>query len=237
VLPIGWGEGLELAAEFIAAQPDGRDRPIAVFYQPVIRPFAPAGVAPLQAIQQPQQVDYAVAYIDQIQRNTRPELHAPLRRLKPIHIIRIHGIDYAYIYQVLPPVTETPDTNFGDMVRLHGYNLDTSAIHASGALTVTLVWEVLARPDRNYMLFIHMMNDAGERVAQVDVPLGTKRWRPRMWQPGRYISMAQHFPLPPDLAAGTYRLAIGVYDPQTFSRLPLRTTGSGLTMPGRMRCF
>lgn len=225
VLPIGWGEGLELAAAFIAAQPDGRDRPIAVFYQAVLSPFAPAGVAPLQAIQNPLRVDYAVAYIDQIQRNTRPELHAPLRRLKPIHIVRIHGIDYAYIYQVPPPVTEVPDTDFGDMVRLHGYNLDTSAIGASGALTITLVWQALAQSDRDYMIFVHMMNDAGERVAQVDVPLGTERWRPRLWQPGRYISMVQHFPLPPDLPAGTYRLAIGVYDPQTFSRLPLRTNG------------
>jgi len=225
VLPIGWGEGLELAAAFIAAQPDGRDRPIAVFYQAVLSPFAPAGVAPLQAIQNPLRVDYAVTYIDQIQRNTRPELHAPLQRLKPIHIVQIHGIDYAYIYHVPPPVTETPDTDFGEMVRLHGYNLDTSAIGASGALTITLVWQALAQSDRDYMIFVHMMNDAGERVAQVDVPLGTERWRPRLWQPGRYISMVQHFPLPPDLPAGTYRLAIGVYDPQTFSRLPLRTDG------------
>jgi len=111
------------------------------------------------------------------------------------------------------------------MVRLHGYNLDASAVRASGALTITLVWQALAQSDRDYMIFVHMMNDAGKRVAQVDVPLGTEHWRPQSWQPGRHISMVQHFPLPPDLPAGTYRLAIGVYDPQTFSRLPLRTDG------------
>ncbi|MGQ9828864.1 MAG: glycosyltransferase family 39 protein [Roseiflexus sp.] len=225
VLPVGWGEGLELAAAFIAAQPDGRDRPIAVFYQPVMKPFAPAGVAPLQAAQQPQQVDYAVTYVEQIQRETKPELHAPFRSMKPLHVVRIHGIDYAWVYQVLPPVSVTTDADFGDMVRLHGYNLDTSTVRASGALTVTLVWEALAPSDRDNWIFIHVMNNAGERVAQVDVRLETEHWNPRVWQPGRHISMAQQVPLPPDLPAGTYRLAIGVYDPQTFTRLPLQTDG------------
>lgn len=226
VLPVGWGEGLELAAAFIAAQPDGRDRPVAVFYQPVMKPFAPAGVAPLQAVQQPQQIDYAVTYVEQTQRNTKPELHAPFRSLKPIHVVRIHGIDYAWVYQVPPPVTAMPEVDFGDTVHLRGYDLDTSAARASGVLTVTLVWEALARPDNSSLfMFIHVMNDAGERVAQVDVPLGTERWPLRAWQPGRYVSMVQHISLPPDLPAGTYRLATGVYDPQTFTRLRLRTDG------------
>lgn len=226
ILPVGWGEGLELAAAFIAAQPDGRDRPIAAFYQSVMRPFAPAGVAPLQAVQRPQQVDYAVTYVEQTQRATKPELHALFRSMKPLHVVRIHGINYAWIYQVPPPVAVISNADFGDTVRLRGYNLDTSAARASGVLTVTLVWEALTRPDNSSLfMFIHVMNDAGERVAQVDVPLGTERWPLRAWQPGRYVSMVQHIPLPPDLPAGTYRLATGVYDLQTFTRLRLRTDG------------
>lgn len=191
-----------------------------------MKPFAPAGVAPLQAAQQPQQVDYAVTYVEQTQRETKPELHALFRSMKPLHVVRIHGIDYAWVYQVLPPVSVTTDADFGDTVRLRGYDLDTSAARASGVLTVTLVWEALARPDPSSLfMFIHVMNDAGERVAQVDVPLGTERWPLHAWQPGRYVSMVQHIPLPLDLPAGTYRLATGVYDPQTLTRLRLRTDG------------
>jgi 4-amino-4-deoxy-L-arabinose transferase-like glycosyltransferase len=225
VLPIGWGEGLELAAAFVASQPDGRDRPIAVFYQSVLHPFAPAGVAPLQAIRDPRRVDYAVTYIDQLQRNTRPELHQPFRRLQPLHTVRIHGINYAYVYQVPPPVAQPLNADFGETIHLLGYNLDASAIRSSGALTITLEWHARAPVDADYFLFIHVLNDWSERVAQIDVPLDTGRWPSRMWRPGRCFSTLHRVPLPPDLPAGTYRLAMGIYDPHTFARLPLRADG------------
>lgn len=225
VLPIGWGEGLEMAAAFIASQPDGKDRPVAVFYQSVLSPFAPAGVAPLQAIRDPRRVDYVVTYIDQLQRNTRPELHQPFRRLKPLHTVRIHGINYAYVYQAPPPVVQPREADFGDAIHLRGYDLDASAIRSGNALTITLEWHALAPVDADYFLFIHMVNDRGERVAQIDVPLDTGRWPSRMWRPGRCFSTLHRVPLPPDLPAGVYRLALGVYDPHTFARLPLRTAG------------
>ncbi len=225
VLPIGWGEGLELAASFIAAQPDGRDRPIAVFYQPVLRPFAPAGVAPLQAIQAPHQVDYAVTYIDQLQRNTKPDVHRPFRQIRPLHTVRIHGINYAYVYQVPPPVAQSLEADFGDAIHLRGYDLDASTVQSSHVLTVTLEWQALAAVNADYWIFIHVLNDRAERVAQIDVPLGTDRWPLRMWYAGRYVSTRHRVPLPSDLPAGVYRLAMGIYDPHTFARLPLRTGG------------
>ncbi|MCS6841453.1 MAG: glycosyltransferase family 39 protein [Roseiflexus sp.] len=225
ILPIGWGEGLELAAAFIASQPDGRDRPIAVFYQSVLRPFAPAGVAPLQAIRDPRRVDYAVTYIDQLQRNTRPELHQPFHRLTPLHVVRIHGINYAYVYHVPPPVAYPLSADFGDAIHLLGYDLDASAVRSSNALTITLEWHAHAPVGADYFLFIHVLNERAERVAQIDVPLDTGRWPSRMWRPGRFFSTLHRVPLPPDLPAGTYRLAMGIYDPHTFVRLPLRTDG------------
>lgn len=225
ILPVGWGEGLELAAAFIAAQPDGRDRPIAVFYQSVLSPFAPAGVAPLQAINAPRRVDYAVTYIDQLQRNTRPEIHRPFHRLQPLHTVRIHGINYAYVYQVPPPVAHPLTADFGESIHLLGYDLDTSAIQSSNALTITLEWHARAPVGADYFLFFHVLNDRAERVAQADVPLDTGRWPSRLWHPGRCFSTQHRVPLPPDLPAGVYRLAMGVYDPHTFARLPLRTDG------------
>lgn len=225
ILPTGWGEGLELAAAFIAAQPDGRDRPIAVFYQSVLSPFAPAGVAPLQAINDPRRVDYAVTYIDQLQRNTRPELHRPFHRLQPLHTVRIHGITYAYVYQVPPPVAQPLAADFGDSIHLLGYDLESSAIQSGNALTITLEWHARAPVDADYWIFIHVLNDRSERIAQIDMPLDTGRWPTRLWRPPRCFSTQHRIPLPPDLPSGTYRLAMGVYDPRTFARLPLRTDG------------
>lgn len=115
--------------------------------------------------------------------------------------------------------------DFGESIHLLGYDLDASAIRSSNALTITLEWHVRAPVNADYSLFIHVLNDMAERVAQIDVPLDTGRWPSRLWRPGRCFSTLYRVPLPPDLPAGTYRLAMGIYDPHTFARLPLRTDG------------
>lgn len=178
---------------------------------------------PLQAIQAPHRVDYAVTYIEQLQRNTKTDVHQPFRQLQPLHTVRIHGINYAYVYQIPPPVVQSLEADFGDVIHLRGYDLDASTVQSSHVLTVTLEWQALAAVNADYWIFIHVLNDGAERVAQIDVPLGTDRWPLRMWYAGRYVSTRHRVPLPPDLPAGVYRLAMGIYDPHTFARLPLRT--------------
>jgi hypothetical protein len=42
------------------------------------------------------------------------------------------------------------------------------------------------------------------------------------WQPGHYVLWQHPFPLPADLPAGRYWLALGLYDPQSGARLPVR---------------
>lgn len=222
VVPIGWGEGYELATAFVATQPNGADRPVAVRYEPVAGPFAPAGAAPLAAWQEPGRVDYAIVYIDQVQRAEKPETYLPLRALTPIYTVRLHGIEYAYVYQIPPPVAVPLTADFGDAIHLRGYHLDTAALRANGVISLTLEWQARAAIGQEYALFIHVLNAAGERVAQVDVPAGGARWPTSRWEEGRYVTLVQQIPTPADLPAGEYQLAIGLYDPTSFARLPLR---------------
>lgn len=224
VVPIGWGEGYELATAFVAAQPNGADRPVAVRYEPVAAPFAPAGAAPLAAWQEPGRVDYAIVYIDQLQREEKPETYMPLRALTPVYTVRLHGIEYAYVYQIPPPVAVPLTADFGDAIHLRGYRLDTAALRTNGAITLTLEWQARAAIGQEYALFIHVLNAAGERVAQVDVPAGGARWPTSRWEAGRYVTLVQQIPTPADLPAGEYHLAIGLYDPTNFARLPLRVS-------------
>jgi hypothetical protein len=222
MVPVGWGEGYEQAGAYIAAQHNGADRPAAARYEPVLGPFTPAGAAPLAWWQIPGRVDYAVLYIDQLQRDDKPETFRPLLEREPVYTVRINGIDYAYVYQVAPPVVTALPADFGDAIHLRGYRLDTSALRTSGVITLTLEWEARAAPGTDSMLFAHVFDERGGRVAQVDVPPGGARAPTSTWQPGHYISLVQQIPVPADLPPGTYRVAIGVYDPATFARLPLQ---------------
>jgi hypothetical protein len=111
--------------------------------------------------------------------------------------------------------------SFGPAIQLRGYDLDTTQLRASHALTITLAWQGAARPEHDYSLFVHVIDARGQKVAQVDVPPGGPRWPTSQWDRGRYISTIQRIPLAADLPAGSYHIAIGLYNPDGFQRLPL----------------
>jgi hypothetical protein len=73
-------------------------------------------------------------------------------------------------------------------------------------------------------MFAHVLNAAGQRVAQIDVPPGGPRAPTSAWHPGHYITWYHPVPLGTDLPPGTYWLAVGLYDPANGARLPLHHT-------------
>ncbi len=71
-------------------------------------------------------------------------------------------------------------------------------------------------------LFLHLYDAAGARVAQIDVPPGGASLPPTSaWQPGEQVGVPLPIDLPPDLPAGSYTLALGLYDAQSGARLAL----------------
>jgi hypothetical protein len=66
-----------------------------------------------------------------------------------------------------------------------------------------------------------VLDASGQRVAQVDVPPAGPDMPPTAWQPGRSITWVHPIFVPADLPPGTYWLALGLYDPQDFTRLPV----------------
>jgi 4-amino-4-deoxy-L-arabinose transferase-like glycosyltransferase len=219
-IPVGWGEGYEQAGAFISAQYNGCQRATATWFAPVLYRFlCNRWVVSLDQVFEPGAAAYAVLYIDQMQRGNKPDATAWLRRhLAPLHTVRIHGIDYASIYQLPLPMEHSLSADFGPSIRLTGYE----TVRAGDTLTLTLQWEPRERMHRDYMLFVHVLNSAGERVAQIDVPPGGPRAPTRSWLLNSSITWSHPLPLPPDLPAGTYWIGIGIYDPDSFARLPVR---------------
>jgi hypothetical protein len=223
LIPVGWGEGHEQAGAIINAQFNGADRPTAAWYEPVLAPFVQGGTAPMDFAFEPNRVDYAVLYVDQIQRAYKPWLITPLlNERRPLAVVRIHGIEYAYVYPVGPAVEHPLEASFGPAITLQGYSIDTTALRSDDLLTVTLSWEAIALPERDYTLFIHVLDEAGRKVGQVDVPPGDPRAPTGAWRPGMVVGSVQQVPLQADLPPGRYAVLIGLYDPETFARLPVQ---------------
>jgi hypothetical protein len=124
--------------------------------------------------------------------------------------------------------------HFGESIDLLGYELQPGALrnridpldganqHAfshAAALQINLYWRARTRIPTDYTLFVHVLNAAGQQVAQRDLPLRAYDYRSSQWMPGEIVVDMADLPLP-DLAAGTYRVEIGLYNAANGERLP-----------------
>ncbi|MBC7317353.1 MAG: hypothetical protein H5T70_13100, partial [Chloroflexi bacterium] len=88
----------------------------------------------------------------------RPIEHSVLTRIK----VRVPTPEQT------PPYTA--EANWDDRILIKGYDLTPSAATAGGELTLTLYWQVRQTPQKDYTVFIHLMDAQGEIIGQGDGP-------------------------------------------------------------------
>jgi len=97
-LLIGWGEGLDQAARYLNAKPGAADLHVATRH---LSDFAPLFVGATDSLEDynPAITDYFVFYVGQIQRRLSADvLDRYLDVEVPEHVVRMFGVDYAWIY-------------------------------------------------------------------------------------------------------------------------------------------
>ncbi len=124
----------------------------------------------------------------------------------------------------LPTAPDIPfNAGFANLVTLTGYN----RTFTGGGLQLVLFWAVQGRIPADYTTFIHIRNDAGDTVAQIDVQPLSGEYPTSRWQPGETVVDDMTVALPQDLPAGTYHLLVGLYRWDTLERLPVLHDATG----------
>jgi hypothetical protein len=120
----------------------------------------------------------------------------------------------------IAPRAEYPThAEFGDQVRLVGYDLSAAQLTPGSILTVTLYWQAQRKMDSDYAVFVHLFDASGQLVTVHDGGLA-EGTRPTMgWLPGEYVADPHRLTIPNELAPGDYRLELGLYDAKTQIRL------------------
>ena len=98
ILLVGWGEGLDKAAQYLNEKEDAAELRVALRN---VSQFAPLFVGRTVAADDYDSAttDYVVIYLNQVQRNLSPELLDRYHRNhEPEHIVNLYGINYAWIY-------------------------------------------------------------------------------------------------------------------------------------------
>jgi hypothetical protein len=116
------------------------------------------------------------------------------------------------------PARAPARVTFGNLVELQG--IDHGSLQAGTPFTVTLHWQTLAPAAQDFTVFVHVLNESGNMVAQNDSPPDAGQFPSTRWAKGVAFTEQRVLNLPPDAPAGVYRLSIGLYDPQTGERLP-----------------
>lgn len=216
-LLIGWGEGMDQVGAYLRTRPDIEQGPVLSALGLTLRPFVLVPVRDVTNLGKGA-ANYAVVYRESIQRDANPTIYAAIQQTLPLHTVTIHGIDYAWIYQLPKPFDRALPARFGDALHLRGVTLT----QAAGQLILTPAWDVRGRPAADYQVFLHLLDSSGKRVAQIDIAPGGGGGRPTsIWQPGEQIAVPLQLPLPANLPSGEYQLTMGVYDLANGERLPL----------------
>jgi hypothetical protein len=127
----------------------------------------------------------------------------------------VYRVIWPYVVQALPQIAH--ETRLGESIMFMGYDLAV----AERPLPLTLYWRSLALVTVQYDVFIHILDDAGEIVTQVDRQPVRGLAATHLWQPGDIIRDRYHLDMPPYLPAGVYSIRVGMYLRETAERLPV----------------
>jgi mannosyltransferase len=140
-------------------------------------------------------------------------------RLRPSHATaRTRVRDFS-----APPFDETiPNPlvrSMGLEVAFLGYDLDVQP--AKGTISLTAWWQGLTDMDRDYSVFVHLMDADGRLSAQADQLLQDDGHTTSTWKPGMGVRQVYDLELPAGTPPGEYRLCVGLYYWATGERLPV----------------
>jgi hypothetical protein len=127
----------------------------------------------------------------------------------------VYRPNWPYLAAVAPQTAVS--VHFADGITLLGYDLGVVA--AGQPLDVVLYWQAETAVSQSYDLFIHLVDQNGELVAQADGKPLLGLTATNVWRPGDQVRDPRQLLLP--ATPGDYELRLGLYQRETGVRLAL----------------
>ena len=230
---VGWGEGLDQVARYLNQKPEVAQLEVSSWYHRELIPFFHGLAYRLDSrgdtdLMPWHTADYVVFYLNQVQREN-PDLALVnyFRSLEPEHVVRLKGIDYAWIYRTpehipddVVPAQHVYRAWFGDDLALLGYDVDGSQVSLDGKLRVNLYWEGLREMEVDYRVFLDLVNGVYHVWGKQDGRPYWDGYPTNQWPKGLVLKDAREIEVWPGTPPGYYQVAVSVYDPASSRWLP-----------------
>jgi hypothetical protein len=111
-------------------------------------------------------------------------------------------------------------------IQLAGYDLDQATYRPGEHITLTAYWRANGTLAKDYSVFVHLLGPgdaatSGPPWAQDDSEPCRRGYPTSAWAAHEIVIDPYALAIPQDAPAGEYRIAIGLYEWQTMTRLPV----------------
>lgn len=128
--------------------------------------------------------------------------------------------------QVAEEPATAVDARFGDVMRLEEFRMGAGPFSPGDIVPLTLFWKAERSMSERYKVFLHLVGEQGELVAQVDTEPRDNLLPTTVWSPGERVIDRYGVLLPGEVESGEYTLVVGLYHLVTGERLEV-TLGEG----------
>lgn len=147
----------------------------------------------------------------------------PLRDGEPVEAPIVASVVVRPAEPLVPPAAEGDAPVFAGSFRLAAASVEAGP----NAPLVILWWESTAATAADYTIFVHLLDAAGNLVAQADGPPNGGLSPTTVWQPGDVVRDVHRFPPGTEWPDGGWVL-VGAYRPDTSERAPATQAGAPL---------
>lgn len=209
VLMIGLGEGIDQAARYLNTKPDAETLRVASWYRTGSFNYIFRGQD--LTLDNYFEADYAVLYVHQWQRQVPDArmLHY-FAQLTPEYTVNLHGLDYAWVYDLRDAPVPSYFTDWGGAIRLTQSESPRDALQPGERFLVNFHLRAIGTLQTNLSAVVRLVDASGNEVARHEAwPFGSAT---STWQPGDTYIDGHELTLPDDVAAGYLRVELGFYD-------------------------
>ncbi|MDH4138612.1 MAG: hypothetical protein OEW09_18115, partial [Anaerolineae bacterium] len=132
--------------------------------------------------------------------------------LQTIHVLRAKPINV----RRLP---HRDGSLLGGKIELLGYELKEEPIQPGGALELTLYWQAREEIEKSYIVFTHLLDGEGNIQGQQDGIPTEGMYPTSSWLAGQVVTDKHRIPTAATAPAGSYRIAVGMYQLDSLERL------------------
>jgi 4-amino-4-deoxy-L-arabinose transferase-like glycosyltransferase len=138
---------------------------------------------------------------------------------RPVELARLWVQSLQPSFDVPSTIDRTWEVSFDDKIALLGYELDSGPVKPGESFHLKVYWQARREMEKNYKVFVHLYDEAGNILAQRDRMPGLGVRLTSGWQVGEVIADRFTVPVGSEVPPGRYHLAVGLYDEGTGERL------------------